>query len=529
MKKILVLAVILIVVVVAVVGGLIYSIEKPEPQYGPDNSRAIQSRVIWAFKTNNPSWVLVLDEISDVDGDGVGDIAAGSYNYDQTVYLISGKSGRLIWSYTPSQSSGIYALTKIKSINHDDLNDVVVGVIGGPGRVQALNGANGALLWSYEVNHSNINDVEEISDVDGDNINDVIVSTGGSPSGPDNRVLVLNGRSGELIWDYYLGDSGVGNAKDIEVIEDVNGDGIADVIAGTYGSVCPGPGSGSTFLFSGTSGDIIWSRSPNFGVLVDTISGIHNLADEDVLSAASCEFGIGDSYLYRLGGEDGEIIWQYENSLCPDGSEFYLTSSIGDVNGDSREDAVVISTPAGPFGCDGGISLIDGESGTLVWQLQANAGGHKPTTDTDFNGDGISDVLVSLELGSEYEESLSGEARAINGKDGRILWSFDIYHNVISNLGVKDLNSNGRNDAIIGADGYVIALEGGELKEFHSECVNNRCVSIEGSGFNECYGKGPGNCLDQTHFGCVTPGPNACTVINGPGESTCFFEGDFCS
>ncbi len=464
--------VIVIIVVAVAIGGVAFLSKNIQPSPAGDDSGADegsgptfqyrQSRIIWQFQAN-PSWILDVEAIGDIDGDSIDEIAVGTYNahnYVNIVYLISGKEGNLLWSYTP-QSTGISKLAALKDINNDNFEDIAAVVQGGPNMAefQVLSGANGSLVWSYVTNYNSAYDVEAISDINNDGINDVIGSTSGLPPDPDNRVLLLDGVTGELIWDYSLSVLGF-NSKDVEAIQDVDGDGIADVLFGTLGSSCPGPQSEHIFVVSGRNGTLIWSRGPNFGVAVESISSIKGVG-EDVISAAQCEVSWGESRVYRLRREDGAVIWQFETTQCPNANEFLSVKVIRDINDDGVDDVITQQERGGLTSC-AGIYAIDGMSGGQIWRRVGinGIGGWDSAVSTvmDINGDGITDVLVPAEIGPLEEQ---GTLYALEGDTGHLLWSFDSNTKITASVGISDINGNGIPDVITtDGNGIVYALEG---------------------------------------------------------------------
>ncbi len=98
-----------------------------------------------------------------------------------------------------------------------------------------------------------------IGDVDGDGASDLVTSAptwgaNGQPSGP-GKVYVYSGRSGQLLWS-QAGKDQEGLGTGLEAAGDVNGDGAGDVIAGA-------PGGDHAYVFSGRDGRLLFTLAPD--------------------------------------------------------------------------------------------------------------------------------------------------------------------------------------------------------------------------------------------------------------------------
>jgi outer membrane protein assembly factor BamB len=94
----------------------------------------------------------------------------------------------------------------------------------------------------------------------------------------------------------------------------------------------------------------------------------------------------------------------------------------------------------------------------FVWRVQREHAGKSSPRTADLNGDGFPDVLV----GTGYEH-FWGEAVAIDGKTGDVLWSRRFADEVLVTLPVVDVNGDGVRDVIVGGRvkiGDLFALNG---------------------------------------------------------------------
>ena len=95
-----------------------------------------------------------------------------------------------------------------------------------------------------------------MDDINGDGIKDVVIGTGGN----NELVYALSGRTGELLWTY--GDSTIlsdGDINGLSITKDYNGDGRKDILvaatgegkgAGRHAAICLNALNGSVIFYS---------------------------------------------------------------------------------------------------------------------------------------------------------------------------------------------------------------------------------------------------------------------------------------
>ena len=184
--------------------------------------------------------------LGDLDGDGFDDYALGATQQGVGpgyVRVVSGVNGALIHGLggaTSDESFGA-ALCSLGDVDGDGVGDLAVGavfaVVDGDvrGRVDAFSGASGARLWSHD--GSGVQSQHGFAlaggrDLDGDGTPDLAVGAifGGGWRG---RVLHLDGASG-VARGQWVGE-GVSDrfGWSLALIEDQDGDGLADVLVGS--------------------------------------------------------------------------------------------------------------------------------------------------------------------------------------------------------------------------------------------------------------------------------------------------------
>jgi hypothetical protein len=180
-------------------------------------------------------------------------------------------------------------------------------------------------------------------------------------------------RGQERIWKRFGNATGTGFGSTMDVVGDVDGDGVSDVLVGAPADSSGGYQAGKAVLFSGAG-----------GMKIATLVGV-----------AKEGFGIAVSHA-------------------------------GDVDGDGTPDFAIATFDVGGGGTyTGAVSMYSGGTTTLLWQVQGNAGeflGSGIADVGDLDLDGIDDLIVGARFG--------GYAKTISGKDGSTLttvYSPDLY------------------------------------------------------------------------------------------------------
>jgi hypothetical protein len=123
-----------------------------------------------------------------------------------------------------------------------------------------------------------------MGDVDGDGVPDIVTSAPGKAAGGANagRVYVYSTRTGRLLWS-VTGNTGDQLGTGVEGSGDVDGDGVPDVIASA-------PGAGKAFLYSGKDGHVLQTL---VGEKKEDLFGNHVSAVEDVNGDGSADVIVG--------------------------------------------------------------------------------------------------------------------------------------------------------------------------------------------------------------------------------------------
>ena len=311
----------------------------------------------------------------DVNGDGLADLIVGASNASIPEMLNFGRS------YV------VFGKTNSTLVN---LSDIASGI------------GNGFVLDGEGAEDSSGISVSGAGDVNGDGLADLIVGANGADSNGSNsgRSYVVFGKTSTTQVSLSAIGSGIGgfaidgdavddlSGRSVSAAGDVNGDGLADLIVGSYGADSNGSNSGRSYVvFGKTDGTTV-----NLGVIASGTGG------------------------FALDGE------------AAGDSSGRSVSAAGDVNGDGFADLIVGAGRADPNGSNSGRSYlvfggdftqsatqhgtdgIDILTGTLASEIIIGGAANDTLSDGNFN-----DVLLYGGTGNDILQISNGNFKRLDG------------------------------------------------------------------------------------------------------------------
>ena len=298
--------------------------------------------------------------IPDRDGDMMPDVVIGAPLADPeglldagSVVMISGANGKILNRIDGSAAGDQFGMSLSR------LGDKGRFLVGAPGRNVFGNSDEGSIfLFEADGTMAKRFDwmlhgeafgsvVSETPDVDGDGSPDFLVSAPGTARATSQGRVLLFSSNGEPIAEFVGDTAGDGFGLSISSAGDVNGDGRPDLLIGAPFSDPNGlVDAGSAFLYSSD------------GILIKRFDG----------AEAGAQFGASVA-----GG--------------------------GDVDGDGSQDILAGAPMDDPGGVEnaGSVFLYSGD-GSLIVRLDGDSSdghyGRSVYLGSDFNGDGLSDVMV---------------------------------------------------------------------------------------------------------------------------------------
>jgi uncharacterized repeat protein (TIGR01451 family) len=481
----------------------------------------------------SPAWTVESDQVGamlghgvgtagDVNGDGYADVVVGAPDYDCVetgegrawVYQGSsdGLSSTAAWEDGGGQEGARFGTRAFTAgdVNGDGYADVIVAAIrydngeADEGRTFVYHGSAGGLAsvagWTEEGDQMDAGfggAVATAGDVNGDGLSDVIVGSWGFDNGEadEGRVLVYHGTPSGLglvpSWTAEGDHAGANLGSSVGTAGDVNDDGYADVIVGASGYSNGETNEGRTFVYhgsaSGLAAEASWFAEANqewaaFGFSVATAGDVNGDGYADVI--------VG-SFRYDNGETEEGRAWVYHGSSVGltqiaswiaegDQTDARLGASVstaGDVNGDGYAD-VIVGAPFLDNGepDEGSAQVYHGSATGLSldadWTVEGDQAdaelGFSVSTAGDVNGDGYADVIVGVPQAQSvrvYHGSATGlsplaDWTAVSDQ------TTAFFGDSVGTAG--DVNGDGYADVVVGEPTYLVArLDQGRAFVYH--------------------------------------------------------------
>ncbi|MCP3978340.1 MAG: hypothetical protein GY716_03270 [bacterium] len=419
-----------------------------------------------------------------------------------------------------------YDVAAVGDVNSDGISEFVVGVpnddegLGGSGSVLLFSGSDRSpicrMTRTSPANSDQLGySVAGIGDVDADGVPDVAAGAiFADPSGGNSGAVVLFSGADCSEIRVLSDPDGAGNDNlgwSVSGIDDISGDGIPDILAGSYGDDVDGENdAGSVLAFSGADGTVIHKLTDADGRFRDRLgASVAGLGDVDLDGVPDIAAGAPEDDTLRgsqagtvavFSGADGSRIHTLRD---PDGAGSdrlgFSVAGIGDVNGDDIPD-IVAGAPQNDDGVSNGgaVLLFSGADGSRIRQITAAVSstaylGHSVASIRDVDGDGIPDVVAGARADDSQAQN-AGSVLLLSGADGSLIDRLtDPLAGPDDNLGfslavIPDLSG----------DGIPEILAGAELADSAEEADTGRVVLF--SIGSDCDGDGQspfgGDCDD---------------------------------
>ncbi|MFK5955430.1 MAG: integrin alpha, partial [Planctomycetota bacterium] len=238
------------------------------------------------FHGNGERWGAAVLGVPDMNGDGAGDYVVGGPSHEGPsgeriagrVVCFSGLTGMMLWEKIGLNfSDGIGEILTIgPDLNGDGRLEILVSTsIDPPGFLRVgtallLDGRNGNTLRSYQPSvisddHLFSTSLATIEDMDGDSLVDFVVGAPGD-FGKLGYVTLISSATGNEIWTYTGDDPYYLLGQKVFVVDDLNQDGVQDVIVYEPGNRTAGVESENPLhVISGLTGERLWFLGPDGG------------------------------------------------------------------------------------------------------------------------------------------------------------------------------------------------------------------------------------------------------------------------
>jgi hypothetical protein len=187
------------------------------------------------------------DRTGDLDGDGVDDLLVGARNatksHDGRVYALSGADGHRIWETardTSAKDLGWFFVAGVGDLDHDGTPDVYGGDFtysaGGRnrGRAEIFSGVDGSVIrsWTGSAAQQGFGPGREAGDLDGDGVPDIVVGSYTSSDGAKRggKAEVFSGATGDRLRVYTSTVKGENLGFDAVGLGDTNDDRVPDLL-----------------------------------------------------------------------------------------------------------------------------------------------------------------------------------------------------------------------------------------------------------------------------------------------------------
>jgi hypothetical protein len=334
-------------------------------------------------------------------------------------------------------------------VNEDCIRDILVGSgVEGPveGSVDALDGATGELLWRGRTVGEVYSRAQLLQRFPGDS--GLLISAGRWGTFAAHEIS-----NGEEVWRFDVSSQPIpdrwNNFAIPQVIPDVDGDGVPDLVT-TSGAVSKDAEEfeerevNYLILVSGATGTLLRAEPMPDGRETYMSPVIWNRDQPWVVWGSGGETFSGSLWGCPLSdlAELERPMAATELATSSTTKGFMAPPALMDLNGDAREDLVVVAF-------DGRVLMLDGVSGELswTWSVEGYESYSSPALGR-FDDDLVPDVAVILNEGVWAEQYTATRMVVLSGVNGEELWSEDGTGVYAPSPVMVDLNADGVQEVI---------------------------------------------------------------------------------
>jgi hypothetical protein len=374
-----------------------------------------------------------------------------------------------------------YDINRIGDLDRDGCEDFIVGApkkqgVSDDGEAIVFSGSTGAVLATLDGNTNSLlgASVDGRIDADGDGYPDVLVGAFNDASG--GRVVVFSPHQNKILLDLYgTGPENLG-ASVRSLLDDIDGDGVNDFIAGA-------DTADKAYVYSGATGAVIFTKTGQsgafFGYSVSAGGDMDGDGVHDFLIGAPWHVGSGGKQTGRVtawSGKDGSQLWGTDGAA--DSLFGFSLAHPGDLDGDGRGDCVVGAPnhldPNGNY--TGAVIALSGASGSAIYKVYGDQalddfGSSVRGMSGDVDQDGTDDFIA----GALFSNGDVGYARLFSGATGNVLFT---YYEKTSDPSVASCYGAAVAGGDVDGDGRTDVLIGGSCFDFNTGIVETWITAV---------------------------------------------------
>lgn len=422
--------------------------------------------------------------VGDINLDGTEDFIVGMPDYDSgavnrgQVRIVSGATGSTIRSISGTNAGDRfgYSVAFVGDTNSDGVPEFVVGApYAAPngtssGQARMINGATGATLLTLNGNAAG-------------NRFGHAVATGGTPFLGDRRFIVgapfednggssrgsayLYTETGTLLKEFTGTQDGENFGWSVAGGRECSGDLTPDLVVGSPGYDDNGSNTGRARLFNGSSYstlETVPGAGPGheFGYSVALIGDLNGDSLSDFIVGAP-GFVSDQGAVYVHSSSNGAILSTKLGAAIGDRFGTAVVNAL-DMNSDGTHDYLVGAPDATTGGAVGTITLYSGATGNVLRlfngpnTIGSDSGFGTAIGVADINNNGRNDVIAGAENATVSSVLDVGRVYAYNGNGYAQLLSIDgaTYGSQLgtSTTGIGDVNGDGKSDYVVGCPDF---------------------------------------------------------------------------